>query len=543
MNALRQLAFEHAEAAGRGVEVERVRAERAAAGLARRRFLAGVGAAAGAALLAPARPARAGAQPRIAIIGGGIAGLTAALTLKDAGLSATIYEAATRIGGRMHSNVTWADNQVSEWCGEFIDSEHATILQLVDRFGVTLDDEIAAEPAGSADTLFFDGRYYDPADADRDFRPVYATLKSQLKAAPSTSYKTSTAFGQYLDSISVHKWIELFVPGGQRSQLGRYLDSAYTQEYGLDTREQSSLNLVYLLGYQPKPASKPRMLQIYGPSDQRYHIRGGNELLPRAIADSLPDGAIATGRRLTRIERRPSGAYALTFDGAPTVVADQVILTLPFSVLRRLDYSGAGFDSLKTVAINELGYGTNSKLALQFDQRYWNGRGAWGVSTGGIYTDLDFQNTWDSARGAPGASGLLVAYPGGRNGASFTGAASPYAVFDRGQPGGSDPAVRRYAKALLPQLDIVWPGVSPHWSGRATLSAPWRDPNLLGSYSCWKVGQYTKFAGYEGKRQGRCHFAGEHCSTDFQGYMEGAAAEGVRAANEILAEHMAAAAP
>ena len=41
------------------------------------------------------------------------------------------------------------------------------------------------------------------------------------------------------------------MPGGHNSQLGRYLDSAYNQEYGLDTPLQSSLNLVYLLGYQP----------------------------------------------------------------------------------------------------------------------------------------------------------------------------------------------------------------------------------------------------------------------------------------------------
>jgi len=37
-------------------------------------------------------------------------------------------------------------------------------------------------------------------------------------------------------------------------------------------------------------------------------------------------------------------------------------------------------------------------------------------------------------------------------------------------------------------------------------------------------------------RQGNIHFAGEHCSVNFQGFMEGGASEGVRAANEILAD-------
>src|SRR5438876_2357177 len=75
-------------------------------------------------------------MPRIAIVGAGIAGLNAALTLQDAGLSCSIYEASDRIGGRMHSDTTWADDMVSEWCGEFIDGNHETIHQLIKRFGL-----------------------------------------------------------------------------------------------------------------------------------------------------------------------------------------------------------------------------------------------------------------------------------------------------------------------------------------------------------------------------------------------------------------------
>ena len=67
-------------------------------------------------------------------------------------------------------------------------------------------------------------------------------------------------------------------------------------------------------------------------------------------------------------------------------------------------------------------------------------------------------------------------------------------------------------------------------------SLPALDPNLGASYSYWRVGQYTSFAGYEKVRQGNVFFAGEHCSLEYQGYMEGGAAEGARAAKEILAE-------
>jgi len=532
LNALQRLASEHAEAAARGVEISRVRDERARMPIGRRAFLAGGGALAGAALMQP-RPSKAAGTPRIAIVGAGIAGLNAALTLQDAGFSSTIYEATSRVGGRMHSDTTsWAESQTSEWCGEFIDSDHATIIQLAQRFRLPLIDTIAAQPAGTLDTLYFLGKRYSLDDADRDFQPVFATLQGQVVDYP-TLYNSVTRLGEQLDDLSVYAWIERYVPGGHRSQLGQYLDSAYCQEYGLDTHQQSSLNLVYALGFQPASTPTPTFA-IYGQSDQRYRIGGGNGRLPQAIAASLPQGSIEAGCRLTMIERSPVGGFNLRFTdggGERTVGADHVILALPFSVLRLIDFERAGFDPLKRVAINELGYGTNSKLMLQFDRRVWNSIGA----DGNIYTDLFFQNTWEASRGSPGADGVLVAYTGGQNGASFSAAAAPYAS------AATDPAVRTYAQEVLSEIDVVWPGLSRHWNGRATLSTPWRDPNQLGSYSCWKVGQYTKFAGYEGVRQGNCHFAGEHCSTGFQGFMEGAAEEGARAAGEILGDYHAAA--
>ena len=102
------------------------------------------------------------------------------------------------------------------------------------------------------------------------------------------------------------------MPGGHNSQLGRYLNSAYNQEYGLDTPVQSSLNLVYLLGYQPPTGP----WQIYGLSDQRYSIRGGNQLLPEAIAATLPSGSVMTRWALTSIRLTGRGGYYPQFQNS-----------------------------------------------------------------------------------------------------------------------------------------------------------------------------------------------------------------------------------
>ena len=78
---------------------------------------------------------------------------------------------------------------------------------------------------------------------------------------------------------------------------------------------------------------------------------------------------------------------------------DAVVLAVPFSVLKDVDHSGAGFDELKRTAIAQLGCGDNAKLHLQFQSRFWHNRGPWpGWSNGNIYTDLPLQNTWDASR-------------------------------------------------------------------------------------------------------------------------------------------------
>ena len=100
----------------------------------------------------------------------------------------------------------------------------------------------------------------------------------------------------------------------------------------------------------------------------------------------------------------------------------------------------------------------------------------------------------------------------------------------------TNPNVTKFARQFLIQVDPIFPGLSGLWNGKATLSTPFTDPNFLCSYSYWKPGQYVGFSGYEKKRQGNIHFAGEHCSQDFQGFMEGGASEGIRAAGEILGD-------
>lgn len=499
--------------------------------MSRRSFMAALGV--GAAALSLPRLARAKGQPTIAIVGGGIAGLSCALKLADHGIASTVYEASGRVGGRMFSNTHyWDEGQVSEWCGELIDTGHVTIQALAQRFGLALDDLHAAEPRRSEDTYKFFGRYYLQRSADADFlASVAARVSADADAAGyPTTFDSSTPAGRELDAMSVHDWIESRVPGGHRSELGQLLDVAYAVEYAADATDQSALNLVYLLGFQPDS----KRLSIFGESDETYHIRGGNQRLPVAMAGHLDQhlGNIRLGHVLRRLAATSDGRYELSFDradrsGSVSVMADFVVLALPFAVLRGIDTAAAGFDARKNLAIHELGRGRSGKTQLQFASRLWNRRGPWhGVSNGSSYSDTGYQAGWEATRGQPGDGGIMVFYSGGET----TSAMATSKAFANA----NDPGVATDAATSLGRAEPVFPGLTSSWTGKATQSLPHKSPFIGASYAYWRVGQYTSFGGYEGAPQGRVLFCGEHTSQDFQGFMEGGASEGQRAARVLM---------
>jgi monoamine oxidase len=511
-----------AEAHRRNAPVEQVLEERTTRReLLRRAGAAGVAVAGTTTLARTARAATRATAPRIAVVGAGLAGLTCAYRLKQAGYAAQVYEAhPTRVGGRcwsyspQRSPYPFAGAQVAEHGGELIDQGHTALRHLAGELGFTLDNLLQGEPGGTDDFYWVNGGPYLYSQLVDDLNGIYQKLHKDVSAAGyPTLWNSYTQRGWDLDHMSIVQWLDETCPnGGSKSSLGKVLDIAYNIEYGAESGVQSSLNLLYLLGY-----SGQGQFRTFGPSNEKYHVRGGNDQVPWALASRLA-GQISMGMELTAIKLSSGGSFTLTFStgaGSTTVTADHVVLAIPFSILRSVNYSKAGFEPRKSTAIEELGMGTNSKLHVQFADRYWYGLG----NNGNTYAETGYQNTWEVTRAQPGKPGILVDYTGGTIGASF---------------GSGTPSSR--ARQFLAQIEPVLPGITPHWNGVATIDYWTGYQWTKGSYSYWKVGQYTKFSGMEKVRQGNCHFAGEHTSQDFQGYLNGGVESGERAASEILGD-------
>ncbi|HXY72075.1 MAG TPA: FAD-dependent oxidoreductase [Actinomycetota bacterium] len=512
------------------------RAERATGSLSRRQFLSGAAAAGAVVALGPlARAPAAGAAtgsrtaPRIVIVGAGLAGVRCAHDLwtksgARGAVASTVYEAdTTHVGGRCWSlRGYFTDGLIGEHGGAFINSDQRATRKLADELGLEQERVYGGGLPGLKDIYWFDGRPYTYHDASEDWKSFgYQAFQDAFRHAPYPQlYDQQTPGGVRIDLQSVPEWLDRIGIGAD-SRFGRLMQANSVSEYGGSPGEQSALNLLYLLAWNRRDQLDP--LPGY---DEMFHVVGGNDQLVSRMVGQLPDGTVRQGYELVAL-RRKGTAYRLTFHrdggGSVDVDADHVVLALPFTKLREVDLSGAGFSPLKMNAIRHLPLGQNAKIHVQVEHKTWPQLGY----DGSAYTDWKrFCVCWDDSvpLGPDGAPAILLGFPGGSTGEAVL----------TGQAHGPAPAGD--VSWFLDQIEPIFPGTTAAYSGIAWEDHWAVDPWHLGAYSYWKVGQTTSFAGYEGVQEGNVHFAGEHTEWDDQGFLDGAVVSGERVAKEIRSQ-------
>ena len=293
-----------------------------------------------------------------------------------------MFEASDRLGGRCWSITDTFPRPRRRARRRADRHESPRAAQLCQELRLPLDNLLQGEQNGTEALYWFDGAPYTYAQATADFNGVYQKLHNDVSAASyPTTYSISTQRGRDLDDMSVIDWIDESVPGGIGSKFGQLLDVAYNIEFGAECSDQSSLNLIYLLGYRGQG-----QVRLFGPVERE---------VPRARRQRSRDERarrrsrrpITRNRELVAIDARPTAATrsrSRTGSATFTEAADQLVLALPFSILRAsVDYSKAGFSTLKKTAIRELGMGTNTKLHVGFSTRHWRTLG----NNGETYSD------------------------------------------------------------------------------------------------------------------------------------------------------------
>jgi monoamine oxidase len=490
--------------------------------LTRRRLLHLSAAAAGAAALAPtlnwSAQAKKPKPQSVAIVGGGVAGLTAAYRLHAAGAKPVLFEASNRWGGRMYTQYDFYKGMFCELGGELVDTDHEDLQKL----GKELDVEMQKlTDDGGDDLYFFKDVFHTPTDMLDPAKKTGAFLPIAKRIAKDAAKITDkddnwTSYAGKLDRMSLKDYLEQF-RGKTDDWAIDLLDVAYNIEYGIETKDQSSLNMVDFI---TTDLGKP--FAMFGVSDEIYRIKGGSSALITALVNALENKIeMKQGFALTELDQKDK-QIVMTFDapgGSQTVSYDAVILALPFTKLRQVK----GLDGLKLGAeklkcIRELGMGMNAKILQGTTSRVWRSpdSGLPAPSNGTFYSDLGFQNLWESSRAQPGEAGLITNYIGVK--AGLNDAKSALDAFRADLPKMS----QKMADSLDPNAVTSW-----FWAVY---------PFTLGSYAGAKVGQYTTMLEVAGEPAlGGClQFAGEHTSADFIGFMNGGVQSGNRASEALI---------
>ncbi len=459
------------------------------------------------------------------IVGGGLAGLTAAYYLSKNGMACRVYEGSDRLGGRVHTQQGFnSEGMIWERGAEFIDSSHEEILNLARELGVKLQP-LKEESKGLEEAIYyFGGKIY----RDRDFlSSAQSMVRVMMRDLQILQMDGETLIPTYQEQMGDA------VKALDRLSLTEYLDRlkqdvdpwlldlmrvAYVGEYGLEADQQSALNLLAL--FDAKGKVGPRLFSETG---EVMKINGGASRLISALEEQLKTrkAPVILSHRLQAIRNRAEG-LVLIFDQAGKTVevkANRVVIALPFSIVRKID----GFEKLemspvKKEAIRLLGYGTSSKIGLGFQERFWRQGGPLQPRCVGTYfTDLSSQAFWDSSRLQKGRSGILSNLISGQAGQNVG-------------PG--------RIQMSLGDLDTMFRGASALHDDKKLIHNWSQSPFSLGSTMCPKPGQYTSLIGSPGEAElnGRLHFAGEHCNVDFNGFMNGAVASGREIALRLMAQ-------
>lgn len=480
----------------------------------RRDFLRLAGAT-GVAALTGISNAKGVSKPRgpVAIVGGGIAGLTAAYRLMNAGVEVHLYEMQNRFGGRMQTKRNFnKEGMFVELGGELVDSNHKDLIKLAKELDVELQSLRKGEKG--LDYYYFNGKIY----TDHDVIPAIAPLMEKIGADAEGLYDDEDEFtdkARKLDQISLKDYLKA-AGAGVPSWVMEMIETAYVPEYGLDAHRQSSLNMIDFINPDTEDG-----FEVFGDSDEALRIRGGNDTLPTAVFEAIKNHVtIRSEHRLVGISATTTG-HKLTFSHQGksfTASYDHVIMTIPFTILRDVD----GIEDLKLSpakmrAIRKMGYGTNLKIMAGFTDRTWRQPrdGSKVFCNGSVYTDQAFQTCWETSRGQKGVSGIITNFMGG----------SPAANYEP-----------EYLDHLLKGADAVFPGFKSKFDGKKAVMNWPKINSIKASYSSPLVGQYTWV--YEAAAavecEGRLLFAGEHTSFESPGFMNGGVESGNRAAEELL---------
>ena len=492
-----------------------------APGITRRRLVGGAAAAAAAGALGwPSQPRAAAAiHPRgrrvdVAVVGAGLAGLTAARQLVRAGRSVVVFEADERVGGRTE-NRSLGNGKISELMGEYVGPTQDRVLELAADLGVPT---FKTYNQGN-NVLYFDGTRstYDPSTSPippipgvaQELVTAILTLDSMASQVPvAAPWEAPNA--RDWDSQTLETWKEANLPSAGSRAL---FDAAINAIWGADARDFSLLYALWYIaaaGNTQNPGSLIRLVSTDGGAQDSRFV-GGSQLISIKLAEQL-------GRKVVVLE---SPVRAITQAGSEvgvesdglSVRAEHVVVTIPPAMTNQIAYDPP-LPPQRAQLVQRMPAGTLIKAEAIYPTPFWRDLGL----TGQAVSDVGpARSTFDNSP-PDGEPGVLFGFIGGEDARTWW----------------QRPAAERRA-AVLDQF-------ATYFGAQAANPIDYVEDNAADEEwirGCptthWPTGVLLNYGPAIREPVGRIHWAGSETSTYWVGYMDGAVRSGERVASEVLA--------
>jgi monoamine oxidase len=435
----------------------------------------------------------------VVVVGAGLAGLAAAVTLVEAGLDVQVLESDSRVGGRVLTlREPFADGLYAEAGGEFVDGGHQILHDFLQRY------DLPVVPIPSARRIFrFDGNIVqgealsdlsaedarDESTIERETARLAARIAEPARPWESAPDLDGHSVGDWLDGLRLGRTARIY------QQIWRSVD------YGAVPERLS------LLQY-----ARDERLWQRAPELISGRLLGGMDRLPRSMATELGDRVHLSSPVLAI--RHDADGVTVECDAAGrhcTLRASFAVTAIPPPALRRVSIDPP-FDGPLGAAYAGLKMGGVTKMLLQVRHRFWERHGL----SGRAFTDGLIQATYETTAGQPGTRAVLTVYTADRTADALAAMSDDERLAVCGT-----------------ELEWLYPGCSDEIE-RAVTVAWTADSPTGGAYSHFRPGDLTRFGPWLAGPVGRLHLAGEH-TDQWQATMNGALASGQRAAREIQA--------
>jgi protoporphyrinogen/coproporphyrinogen III oxidase len=306
---------------------------------------------------------------KVAVVGGGISGLSAAFRLRQAGAEVVVLEADTRSGGKIRSEPVEGGWLVEHGPNGFLDSR-TQVLDLAKDVG--LEARITpADDKAKRRYLFIGGRLRAAPAGPLSFMTsdlLTVAGRARMMAEPFVKAKRDGVDESVYDFASrrigkqgAERLVDPMVSGIYAGDVTRLsLQAAFPRLHRLEQEHGGLVRGMMAL----MKAKKADTSAAAGPAGTLTSFPGGLSEFVRAL-DAKLAGCVHTGRPVTAVERAGE-RWRVVAGGGDPVLADAVVLSTPTAAIARLvgPLAAAAIDPLEAIR-----YAPAAVVALGFDPK------------------------------------------------------------------------------------------------------------------------------------------------------------------------------